>query len=142
MLAPTSLNIEVVVAGTKPGSVKMALTGAATINRIEGGTFSLCANSGSDFKPCKNLVVGKYSLKADLLTGASGTGQVYGSATVAFELRSGSAPFIPVAAPIKPPVQAPVMPPVTAPVMPPVQAPVLAPVVPSSSCNVPKVSIE
>jgi hypothetical protein len=56
-----NLSIEVSVTGANPASVKLSLTGATTITAIEGGTFSLCGNSGRDFRPCTSLILGKYS---------------------------------------------------------------------------------
>jgi hypothetical protein len=143
-VAASSLTIEVVVKGRQPGSVKMSLTGAIIINRTEGGTkFALCGNSGSNLFPCTKMIIGKYILKADLLAGALGTGQLFQSAAVDFELRSGTKPQptapVPVALPVTPPVKQPVTPPVSPPVKSPIQSPILAPVVLPTSCAVPKV---
>jgi hypothetical protein len=120
-IPPGNLTIVASVIGPTPGSVKLSLTGANSIEQIEGGApYSLCSNSGSNLFPCNKLKTGNYTMSAILYVGTQATGNVLFSTKVNFEFAVGA---------ISPTVSQPTP---SAPVANPVSAPL-------KSCTVPKV---
>jgi hypothetical protein len=124
-IPPGNLNIQVVSSGWKPASVRISLTGAVTRTVVEGGTFTLCGNSGSNFATCNNLILGRYNIRAELFSGALGTGQLLTTSSIDFVLAN--ATVAPAPAPITAPITVPVIVPVR-PTTPPAKAPVPVPV--------------
>jgi hypothetical protein len=126
--SPSGMTIEVKVSGYSFAPVKITLSGATSIEKVESGTIALCGNLGTKLFACPSLKLGNYKIKAELYTGSGATGTMVASSEANFSLAG-------ISVPIQPPVTAPVMVPVVAPVMAPVAVPVSNP----DSCTVPKV---
>jgi hypothetical protein len=126
-VAPSALTIQVLVNGFTRRSVKISLTGAATITRTESGTYALCGNAGTDFAPCPTIVLGNYNVLAELYSESGATGSLVTTSSVSFTLTNTAVPTAPALPPVRAPTTAPV----------PVVAPVAAPF--PSTCTVPKV---
>jgi hypothetical protein len=144
-----NLSIVANVTGPIPGSVKMSLTGAKSIERIEiGAPYALCGNIGRDLLSCSGLTAGNYTVIAVLY---SKSGSVLFSANLDFAISQGSAPTLPQPTPIAPqptpiaPQPTPI-PPTSTPIAPqpapavPQPAPTVTAPTPPNSCSVPKVS--
>jgi hypothetical protein len=113
------LNILVTGTGISSKSGKISLTGAQSITEVENGVLALCGNNGANFFMCKNLVLGKYTISAELYSMLNAGGKLLAKSSIDFQLTS----TVTTAAPMKKPTTAPNGLPTNAPTLSPTVAP-------------------